>query len=358
MSKVQWKQGARPRARRKIFVVSLSFLGILVAVPVLLAPSSRAAAEPQFYIELHPTELGAYSYAWDLEYLQGPPPGAAAPSALVDTSAWLGANAHSHVGAASPAPIDQPAKPDRTAALIQSDTTDPLGSLASPGAERMEQYPTSEKSWKVGKPDIFGSLAITAPNMPLATNTRRAFALDNNDPAASGKCEALQAEGCLGASRGVWSEVLEEARRRLGIERIEWVNRQVNLRLQYADDQAAHAVADYWSPAHETMLRQSGDCEDFAILKMWLLERLGYDAADMFVVAVQSPQLAAQHAILAVRHGDGFLVLDNLSNKIRESSDVDNYKPMFSVNPKGFWIHGFPAMREVASVGQPLARTR
>lgn len=78
----------------------------------------------------------------------------------------------------------------------------------------------------------------------------------------------------------------------------------------------------------------------------------------MFVVVVQSPRLTAQHAILAVRQADGFIVLDNLSGNLRKASEIDDYKPMFSVNPRGFWIHGFPTTRQVASADRSSTTAR
>lgn len=351
MSKAESKECAHPRARWKLFVVSLSVMGNLAAVTAPLAPSSKAAAHLD--VTRSPPPLSAHSDTWDLTLFQSQLPADASNSRLNDQSEWLDVNVNSRVVEPTPPANDQLPAQDRIAALSHSDAIDSSGTLTPPDFGRPKQSPSRAEASNVSKPDIFGSFAIAAPNMRLATVTRRAFTAANTNAAASRQCKTDQTVDCVVGGRTIWTEMLAEARRRSDLEQLDWVNRQVNIRLKYVTDQTSHGVLDYWSPAHETMRRQSGDCEDFAILKLWLLEQLGYDAADMFVVVVQSQRLAVQHAVLGVRRGDEFLILDNLSNRVTKASDVDDYRPMYSVSPKGFWIHGFPTSQQVATVTRP-----
>jgi len=70
---------------------------------------------------------------------------------------------------------------------------------------------------------------------------------------------------------------------------IEWVSTHID----YVTDEQAWGVADYWQTAAETLKRRKGDCEDFVILDMVLLDEIGVES---FMV------LIPEHAILRIGH--------------------------------------------------------
>lgn len=53
------------------------------------------------------------------------------------------------------------------------------------------------------------------------------------------------------------------------------VNTFVNKHIEWVSDPLLYKVIDYWASPRETMKHMAGDCEDIAILKYWILMRLG-----------------------------------------------------------------------------------
>ncbi len=202
---------------------------------------------------------------------------------------------------------------------------------------------------------MFGSLAISAPDMPFARQVRGAF----EAPAATvAGCVLETQPNCATDLPTIWSGVIDKARALSGRDQLDWVNRKVNERIDYRDDFAAHGVQDVWSKPHKTMASGTGDCEDYAILKMWLLAQLGWNSQDMHVVVVAGVGLKLKHAVLAVRDGQGTFILDSLASAVRRDVDVTDYKPMLSINTFGFWIHGTPPRGSGAQLAGMTHRTR
>lgn len=80
------------------------------------------------------------------------------------------------------------------------------------------------------------------------------------------------------------------------------VHREVTGRITYASDGAE----DYWQTPAETIERGKGDCEDYAILGLWLL-RLAGMPDDQLAVVFGLDETGAKHAVLLA----GRMVLDN-----------------------------------------------
>src|SRR3546814_2898490 len=56
------------------------------------------------------------------------------------------------------------------------------------------------------------------------------------------------------------------------------VNTWVNHEIAYRNDRQLFGTSDYWADAATTLARKTGDCEDFAILKMQMLAGAGVDS--------------------------------------------------------------------------------
>ena len=336
----------------KLCATILLFLGMLAALPIPLGPSGTLSAKLWPETNLPDALVGVAAPGPHVAVRHDPPmvESTALPDVTpkaTDTLQQLGATELDEAAVAT-LPRDNPLRDHLIA---------PSASPNPPKAARSRPIETSGGRRHVRGPNIFGSLALAASNAPLASIAQRAFE-DPGNATDRGPCDPAAVQHCGGDAGDPWGRVLAQGRQLSVVDQIEWINQQVNRRLRYVTDFISHSVDDYWSPARETMVRQSGDCEDFAILKMWLLEELGHASDDMFVVVVQSPRLSTRHAVLAVRYGTTHHVLDNLSAKVRVDTEIDDYRPIFSVNPKGLWIHGFPATREVASVVGPRTQPR
>ena len=92
--------------------------------------------------------------------------------------------------------------------------------------------------------------------------------------------------------------------------------------------------ADYWASPLQTLGSGTGDCEDYAILKYVALRAVGVDAANLRLVIVQDDKRRTQHAVVAVRYEQHWLILDNLTMAIVTAEDARNYRPLFALNSR------------------------
>jgi predicted transglutaminase-like cysteine proteinase len=115
------------------------------------------------------------------------------------------------------------------------------------------------------------------------------------------------------------------------------VNRFLNASA-YITDPVNWGVSDYWAALRE-FLKRDGDCEDYAIAKYMSLKALGWNPAEMRVVVVQDENLGVPHAILAVKLDGKTYILDNQNREMLPDSTIVHYRPFYSLNDTGFWIH-------------------
>lgn len=64
----------------------------------------------------------------------------------------------------------------------------------------------------------------------------------------------------------------------LNLETKEEVFTWVANNIRYISDEEIHDSSDEWQLPHQTYFWRSGDCEDFAILAVYLLKRIGIEA--------------------------------------------------------------------------------
>ncbi len=96
------------------------------------------------------------------------------------------------------------------------------------------------------------------------------------------------------------------------MQRVIAVNRQVNRSVRSIDDDRQYGVSEYWALPTAT----GGDCEDFALLKKRELVSQGVDPRRLLIATVLDRN-RNPHAVLVFRSDSGDLVLDNLTNKVR-----------------------------------------
>lgn len=125
------------------------------------------------------------------------------------------------------------------------------------------------------------------------------------------------------------------------------VNKMVN-KTRYVTDNRNWGKSDYWATPVEFFTR-GGDCEDFAIAKYASLRALGVPENRMRVAIVQDTIKNIPHAILIVYGDDGAYVLDNQSQVMKYADNIKTYKPIFSINRTGWWLHKAPTGTILAS---------
>lgn len=197
--------------------------------------------------------------------------------------------------------------------LISAPTAPAPAFTATPARVAVQQTIT-----RPGQPDIFGSVAMAVSRTPLDTKW------SSISPPIAGK--------------GPWSDIINTARTLSNQAQVEAVNIWVNQRLRFTDDRIG---GDSWAPASQTLQRGTGDCEDYAIAKMKLLEAAGFDRRAMFLVIARDLVRQADHAVLAVRIGGELMILDNMTDRVLPSSSIADYRPIMSFNAYGRWTHGY-----------------
>ena len=214
--------------------------------------------------------------------------------------------------------LTQPAfsftQPDLVPTFMRGLMTAPATTFAMPRAAPLPSAPAP----RAGQPDIFGSVAMAVGRTPLDAKWA---AIARSAPAP-----------IMSAS------FLRSARLASALQQAEMVNRWINNRLRFVDDRQGR---DSWAPASQSLQRGAGDCEDYAIAKMQLLEAAGFDRHAMFLVIARDLVRQADHAVLAVRVGSDLMVLDNMTDRVLPSSEVSDYRPIMSFNAYGRWTHGY-----------------
>jgi predicted transglutaminase-like cysteine proteinase len=170
------------------------------------------------------------------------------------------------------------------------------------------------------RPDIFNSVALSIGRSPLDARWHR-----------------VASAGVAGAAGNFAASLRDDGI----IVKLEAVNGYVNARVRFVDDRVQFGVADRWMPASETLARGRGDCEDFALAKRAMLRAAGVPDKDLYLVVLKDLSRRADHAVLVVRAAGRFLVLDNGTNRIVDSSDVQDYKPVLTFTASNSYTHGY-----------------
>jgi len=129
-------------------------------------------------------------------------------------------------------------------------------------------------------------------------------------------------------------------------ERPGFVNNSINRCVGYAADDLQWGEVDRWQTPAETLARQLGDCEDFAIAKFFLLHECGAPCAcARLLYAVHTPPdtpgLAQAHIVLIGAadsdHSDDPLVFDNLNPLLLPVSRRTDLSPVLSFDASALW---------------------
>lgn len=170
------------------------------------------------------------------------------------------------------------------------------------------------------QPDVFNSVALSIGRSPL----------DQRWHQVSG--------AGVGGNAGTFAASLRDE---AIFAKLEAVNSYVNRRVRFIDDRVQFGTADKWQAASETFTRGRGDCEDYAIAKRAMLRAAGVSDRDLYLVVLKDLTRRADHAVLVVRAQGRFLVLDNGTDRIVDSSDLSDYRPVITFTAGRTYTHGY-----------------
>jgi len=149
-----------------------------------------------------------------------------------------------------------------------------------------------------------------------------------------GDCSATRLNRCHLTD---WLTFLDGLRERPRSEQLAAVNRYANQK-RYTLDIDNYGAEDYWAVARE-FLYNNGDCEDYAITKLFSLRWLDFSPAELRIVVLQDTNLRIPHAVLAVADRDDILILDNQIQEVISHQSIVHYLPVYSINEQHWWIH-------------------
>lgn len=187
--------------------------------------------------------------------------------------------------------------------------------------------------------DIFGSVAFKASRLAIAP-VWQAIVARHSDRLFTQGC-ATGETICGAPSWRGWVRLFQDAKDLRGAQRMQWVNERANLLIRHVADQTLYGEADHWANLRETVAAGAGDCEDFAIAKMWLLAATGIPLSDMQLVVLRDTARGVDHAVLAVHEGGETYILDSAVDGVRRAETIHHYRPVYTVSAAGSWIHGF-----------------
>jgi predicted transglutaminase-like cysteine proteinase len=149
-----------------------------------------------------------------------------------------------------------------------------------------------------------------------------------------GEVETCPSSTC---DKARWQRFIDGLRGAGAAAQLDAVNAEMN-RHPYIEDPVNWGLPDYWETAFE-FLRRDGDCEDYAISKYLALRALGVDLGAMRIVVLQDLNLDLGHAVLAVYLDGRIMILDNQIKRVVGADSIRHYKPIYSINESGWWLH-------------------
>ena len=220
----------------------------------------------------------------------------------------------------------------------------PVAALADAGVvASLRRYATAGRSHSAPMRDIVAmptEVALPATALPAPTGAEPLLLASRRirigQTPFDAKWAAATRRGIAGSTvRGLVETTGDEE------ETLGRVNAWVNANIRYVEDVDGFGKADYWADAPLTMALRQGDCEDFAILKMQMLQGLGFAREDMVLTIARDRIRGRDHAVLMVRIGDGYRMLDNATDAVLDGSQDWDYRPIVSLSAAGSWLHGY-----------------
>lgn len=141
-------------------------------------------------------------------------------------------------------------------------------------------------------------------------------------------CKANPAE-CSIRSRDLGSEPMSDSL----ISLLKRVNVAVNTSIKPMNDFDLYGKDEVWAYPNG-----AGDCEDYVLEKRRDLHESGLSWSNLLITVVRKPD-GEGHAVLTVRTSKGDLILDNLTNAVRDWSQTGyRYLKRQSSEHSGRWV--------------------
>jgi predicted transglutaminase-like cysteine proteinase len=141
-------------------------------------------------------------------------------------------------------------------------------------------------------------------------------------------------ERCVSEAALKFLRIVDSGRQRDGRNRLDEINRAINLAIRPMADLAQYGEVDIWSSPLVTFNTGAGDCEDYAIAKYVALQMAGISAENLRIVVVLDLN-GEGHAVASVRLDGHWLILDNQQMAMVEDVNARTYRPRFVIDESG-----------------------
>ena len=178
---------------------------------------------------------------------------------------------------------------------------------------------------------------------PLALLISASWAVERMQPDAALIEQLRLRHGAAAAQRvHTWGELMRQLPAADEAEKLTRVNRFFN-RIPQGDDLSLWGLRDYWASPLELLVKNAGDCEDFAIAKYFTLVAGGVAEEKLRITYARAwlprEKRVEAHMVLAYYptvDGDP-LILDNLVDEIVPAPLRADLTPTHSFNAAGLW---------------------
>jgi len=153
-----------------------------------------------------------------------------------------------------------------------------------------------------------------------------------------------------------WQILVREEASALERRRLLRINEFVN-RTPFVEDRDHWQQEDYWATPVQFLASNGGDCEDYAITKLFSLQSAQINPDKLRLMYVTAKSLNQPHMVLLYRANPGAhpLVLDNLNSEVTAARDRTDLVPVYSFNASGLWLNrsGSHEIQEVKVRNRP-----
>jgi len=193
----------------------------------------------------------------------------------------------------------------------------------------------------------FGTATVPAPQDPHAADWRKLQDDWVIEREILERCR-VDRKRCLSRAALRFLTIVDGARVQTGRARLGYVNRAINLAIRPVNDIPNYGVPEIWTAPLATLTKGAGDCMDYAIAKYYALGEVGIPANDRRLVVVSIKSLGGQeHAVLAIREDQRWLILDNRRMTIVDADDATQYFPLLVVDHRGVQRFVRPALAQM-----------
>jgi predicted transglutaminase-like cysteine proteinase len=195
------------------------------------------------------------------------------------------------------------------------------------------QYQTGATAADAAAPEPFGLNTVPVTSGEVVTKWSGVVANIRAEGDILTRCRD-DAESCTAAAQKFLA-VIADGRAHEGRARYGVINRAINLAIQPMSDLAQWGVPDRWSTPLATLTTGRGDCEDYAIAKYVALREAGEAEDDLRLLIVRDLAAGEDHAVVAARIEEKWIVLDNRRLALVEDVEMPRVLPLFVLGHDG-----------------------